>query len=1064
MTSTPNQSASSPPLSHDGLQRLRAAIPRLTVVELKGVIRDVGEACRTRLAISGTKPQLINRLTDQLASWAASSSWNNVAAMKRFVEHPRDSKGYLLDPSGPNGHAAWAGQGAHQTASPYAANSSAGYYSAMQQGASSGYQKLTPGAGPSRYSAGHRPGPHSGYVGQGGTATAASKPAHQVYLPSSLAFRSSPFWRIEQFVSAPVLLSEAGPQVRKTSNIDLKLDSRTIGLLKAADSAHQVRLFCTPKVAADVAERNPASPAPVEFPASCEARINGHLYSSSLKGSKKSPGRVPPPNLNKDKTLMTRDGMVNKIELVYANAAQKYVMVVALCAITSVDTIVARLIREKKKSREEIVGSMKRAAAEDDIEIGTSTLSLRDPLSYTRIQNPCRSTHCHHSQCFDASFFFMSNEQAPTWQCPHCSKALKPEDLFIDGYFEDILRKVPEGEDAVDVDADGTWRTRDGAVTSGPSDAVRETASLALSVRTSSPRRVAKQEEHQSPGLPPPPQASAASHPEVVLLDDDDDDTPPPPARTSQAGHASSTLNSAVPGQGQARSMASALHSTSSPIAMSISRGGSTAASVSEPHNGLGASANDAIDLTLSESDDEASPPPPPPPPPPTLPAAFRPHQHSMRARSPTSRAADPDARLGAGARTSPSRSAYVATEQNSQKANPSAGVGTTQQQEVQHPILTHHSASASNGYYGASSPSFHSPLVAASNGTIGTGPARSLSEHALGSTPRVGPPAGSLSPATRPFAAPSPRFRLPPQAPEVTSGSPNYSPGYGSSESAPPQAQPTFGNRFRAFLNSTSGDVLATPIYPASDPTSSSPLAFDNAAPRLYPFPPAAASSESSQIRPSPPESTLLNEEGIAVQAHEAARPDRLGPVEDHAVNTDEAPATIDEDDDTWTPGRRRLVLNVRNGKRRRTDTESTVSDDGAAENGVRAGPANSATSATSAQEHSSAVTATDTSSSSSTTVSSTDAVSRPPRRIVIRRRLSSESARCEGERTSPEAPHSSTHKDDHTAAPGGNQEPGDGFARPAHNGSATGDTWDSFIELEDSVLESLDADRVQT
>lgn len=55
---------------------------------------------------------------------------------------------------------------------------------------------------------------------------------------------------------------------------------------------------------------------------SCEARINDSPYSASLKGSKKTPGRVPPPNLNKDKTLITREGMVNKIELVYANAPQ----------------------------------------------------------------------------------------------------------------------------------------------------------------------------------------------------------------------------------------------------------------------------------------------------------------------------------------------------------------------------------------------------------------------------------------------------------------------------------------------------------------------------------------------------------------------------------------------------------------------------------------------------------------------------------------------------------------------------------------------------------------------
>lgn len=274
------------------------------------------------------------------------------------------------------------------------------------------------------------------------------------YVPSRLNFKSSPFWRIQEFVSPTVILQEAAIQNRKTSNIDLRLNPQQLSLIKAPSSNYQVRLFCTTKAAAEIAERSPNHPAHIEFPMSCELRINGNLYSASLKGSKKQPGRVPPPNLNKDKSLMTRDGMVNKVELVYTNilqvslrrtlarpsssthtqlSLQKHVMVVALCVYTPVEAIVAKLQQEKRKSREEIVGTMKKAAAEDDIEVGTSTLSLRDPLSYTRIQAPCRSIHCSHVQCFDASFFFMSNEQSPNWTCPHCSKTLRPEDLFIDG-------------------------------------------------------------------------------------------------------------------------------------------------------------------------------------------------------------------------------------------------------------------------------------------------------------------------------------------------------------------------------------------------------------------------------------------------------------------------------------------------------------------------------------------------------------------------------------------------------------------------------------------------------
>lgn len=73
----------------------------MTVVELKGVIRDIGSVCRTKLAVSGTKPSLVNRITDQIKSWAKSSSWNNVRSALRLIDAPRDNKGNLLASNGP---------------------------------------------------------------------------------------------------------------------------------------------------------------------------------------------------------------------------------------------------------------------------------------------------------------------------------------------------------------------------------------------------------------------------------------------------------------------------------------------------------------------------------------------------------------------------------------------------------------------------------------------------------------------------------------------------------------------------------------------------------------------------------------------------------------------------------------------------------------------------------------------------------------------------------------------------------------------------------------------------
>lgn len=876
-------------------------IPRLTVVELKGVIRDIGDVCRTRLALSGTKSQLINRLIDQLSSWVNSASWNNVSVMKRLVEEPRDGKGHVLDTTASASWAPWNGANG-------GVGSSYGHYSSLASGSQpyggvgsngAGYQKLaSAGGGPSKYQpSGQRPsGHHTGYVGQG---TNGVRSTSQAYVPSRLSFRPSPFWKIVQFLSSPYLISEAGAQVRKNAVIDVRLDDSTINLLKAPDSTHQVRLFCTPKAAADMSERNPQSPAQVEFPMSCEARINGTLYSSSLKGSKKTPGRVPPPNLNKDKTLITREGMVNKIELVYANAMQKYVMVVALCTITSVEAIVTKLTKEKRRSREEIIGSMKKAAAEDDIEISRSTLSLRDPLSYTRIQTPCRSLQCSHSQCFDASFFFMSNEQAPTWQCPHCSKILNPEELFIDGYFEDILRKVSEYEDAVDVDADGSWRTRDGKVfSSSGSVPTASSSQLGKAAAPSTPVRMAKQEEMQSPSLPSTPIEPPTN--EIVLIDDD---TPTPPPVSVPPSillpHAS---------QADSNTAKNVLSTLSSPLPMSISRGISIAASRSGSHNGPGTSFNDAIDLTLSDSEEETSCS--------IIPSS---RSHTLNGCSqlqPIRRINDFDDLQIHSASVASSVAAGSPQSDAQQMALVARGSEMNVAGSSFAPAAAHSQRNTISSRHSAQ------PLQAAALGLIPQPTSTNTNvAHTAPSTETEDDYAhlqrANLS--SRPFAAPlgDPCLRGRQSAPSASS-LPRFS-AYGGQVAALQhlQHQMTLGNRFKEFIQNSSAERPKAPICPLAGSLSPAAINTESSISTLYPTVPTPSAAEEShpqQVSYSATKRSLLQmeqDDGVQSAQH------------------NQGASFIQEDEDGWNPAQRRQSRRGSEGKRqRRSDTGSTMNE----------------------------------------------------------------------------------------------------------------------------------------
>lgn len=107
----------------------------------------------------------------------------------------------------------------------------------------------------------------------------------------------------------------------------------------------------------------------------------------------------------------------------------------------------------------------------------SQVLSLKCPLSYVRIKVPCRTAHCKHVACFDATSFLQLQEQGPQWLCPICNESAKFEQLAVDEYgaqpsvflrvsfaltqisryVRDILARTPETLDQVTIEPDGTW-------------------------------------------------------------------------------------------------------------------------------------------------------------------------------------------------------------------------------------------------------------------------------------------------------------------------------------------------------------------------------------------------------------------------------------------------------------------------------------------------------------------------------------------------------------------------------------------------------------------------------
>ncbi|XAR52390.1 hypothetical protein NMG60_11020444 [Bertholletia excelsa] len=93
------------------------------------------------------------------------------------------------------------------------------------------------------------------------------------------------------------------------------------------------------------------------------------------------------------------------------------------------------------------------------------TVSLRCPMSGSRIKTAGRFRPCAHMACFDVEIFVRLNQRSRKWQCPTCLKNYSLEDITIDHYFNHIAKMMQDcAEDIVEIEVrpDGSWRVKNG--------------------------------------------------------------------------------------------------------------------------------------------------------------------------------------------------------------------------------------------------------------------------------------------------------------------------------------------------------------------------------------------------------------------------------------------------------------------------------------------------------------------------------------------------------------------------------------------------------------------------
>ncbi|BGP36123.1 E3 SUMO-protein ligase pli1 [Rhodotorula kratochvilovae] len=460
------------------LSQAQLDLASMTVDKLKAAIRGTNSRLSMHLRLSGKKNDLYNALVDQLNDEYNRPDKARFNMMRQVIATAKISGTAFTTPGGGGGGGA---RGTWVRTADYTSN-----YGASTSGATSGYG--TPGYGSSAYGAtpaygvpartgagaavsGNLPTPRFGggaaAGGYGAPAAAGPSWANGRVDEIPIRFRPSPFFRVEKSLSPVVALAKATPGDRKTAACTITLSEAQRTLLtksreSPANAQYQVRLYCTSDTNYNQlrAQAN-QFPAPVEFPATCEIKLNGVTLNANTKGIKKQPGTAPPVNLS-PKTgpaVVLTAGAANRVEVIYINTEKTFYIVPYLVEYTPVEKVVSSVKAGKTKTKDEVIQSIIALNSDEDVEASSFGLSLKDPLSFLRIDIPIRSAHCDHIACFDAMTWFEVNEQTPQWQCPICSKTLKVDDMVVDGYLEDILKVCSSSVEAVTVEPDGTWRS-----------------------------------------------------------------------------------------------------------------------------------------------------------------------------------------------------------------------------------------------------------------------------------------------------------------------------------------------------------------------------------------------------------------------------------------------------------------------------------------------------------------------------------------------------------------------------------------------------------------------------
>ncbi|KAK6462132.1 PINIT domain-containing protein [Scheffersomyces coipomensis] len=271
----------------------------------------------------------------------------------------------------------------------------------------------------------------------------------RAYRGHSLYFKDNPFYRLRRLVHGSPQLCPASKN-KATITYSFILNAEENNFLSSKDESYRFYFLCGMR-----ASDSPSSgDVLIQYPTPCELHVNGTQVVQQFKGIKGKVGTSKPADIT---SLLKSAPTSNKIHFIYTQTSEDFLGYIYIVQLVPVESILAQILSRPHIHKSTTLQKILSQQDDEEIEISNSTISLRDPVSYTRLKHPVQSIACKHTQCFDAAIFLEAQLQVPTWSCPFCQVKVNFDDLAVSDYFMDILSSIDSNVNSVIIQSDGTW-------------------------------------------------------------------------------------------------------------------------------------------------------------------------------------------------------------------------------------------------------------------------------------------------------------------------------------------------------------------------------------------------------------------------------------------------------------------------------------------------------------------------------------------------------------------------------------------------------------------------------